>query len=82
MIFSHPGELFIGKGADFTASIYAVIAICILLMIEVYQEFLRDRFRVGLLSSQIARMTVYGFVVILILYLGVFGHGQFIYFQF
>ncbi len=81
-IFTSPGNLYIGAGDDITASIYAAIAIGILLIVEFKKEFFNSLFSISKNKYEIIRLIGYSFVVFLILYLGVFGESQFIYFQF
>lgn len=81
-IFTHPGTLFIPSNQDVTAPIYALIAIGILLILE-------NRSRIsGILA--VADRPIYPYIntlfyislILIIIYLGVFDGGQFIYFQF
>jgi D-alanyl-lipoteichoic acid acyltransferase DltB (MBOAT superfamily) len=81
-IFTKPGNLYIGSGDDIAASLYALIAIAIILMVELKKEFFDSLFSVSNNSSELVRLVGYSIVVFLILYLGVFGDSQFIYFQF
>ena len=81
-IFTHPGTLFIPSNQDVTAPIYALIAIGILLILE-------NRSRLsGILA--VINKPIYPYMntlfyislILIIIYLGVFDGGQFIYFQF
>jgi len=81
-IFTHPGTLFIPSNQDVTAPIYALIGIAILFVLE-------NRSRIsGLLA--IPDRPLYPYInalfyislILVIIYLGVFDGGQFIYFQF
>jgi D-alanyl-lipoteichoic acid acyltransferase DltB (MBOAT superfamily) len=81
-IFTHPGTLFIPGNQDVTAPIYALIGIAILLLLE-------NRSRIpgvpALVQKPIypyANMLFYISLILVIIYLGVFDGGQFIYFQF
>ncbi|MHA7059209.1 MBOAT family O-acyltransferase [Aquimarina sp. M1] len=82
-IFTNPGSLYIGSGDDITASLYAVLAIFLLLTIEFRRECLKDIIFINFIKkTETGRMFVYALLIYLILYLGVFGDSQFIYFQF
>lgn len=81
-IFTHFGTLFIPNNQDVTAPIYAVVAIAILLILEnrsrIANMLLPDNKRIT--SSM--KMMFYISLILVIIYLGVFDGGQFIYFQF
>jgi D-alanyl-lipoteichoic acid acyltransferase DltB (MBOAT superfamily) len=77
-IFTQPGNLYIGSGDDIAASIYAVIAISCLVILEIKNEYLKNLFKVNSLTKLIG----YAFLIFIILYVGVFDESQFIYFQF
>jgi len=81
-IFSHPGRLYIGSGDDIAASIYAVLAIAILVIVEIKKEYFNTLFSISNNRLEMVRLSGYAIVIFLILYLGVFGESQFIYFQF
>ncbi len=81
-IFTKPGSLYIGSGDDVTASFYTVLAISLLLIVEIKREFFNSLFSISNNKFQIIRLTSYSILVFIILYLGVFGESQFIYFQF
>ncbi|AXT55051.1 MBOAT family protein [Aquimarina sp. MMG015] len=82
-IFTKPGKLYIGSGDDIAASIYAVLAIFLLVIIELKREYWNNNTFVAVITkSEFGRMFIYATLIYLILYLGVFGHSQFIYFQF
>jgi D-alanyl-lipoteichoic acid acyltransferase DltB (MBOAT superfamily) len=81
-IFTRPGQLFIPGGADIVAPVYTVIGIVALLLIEVKREYFDDSFTVFRHRSEWVRMLGYSLLLAGILYLGVFGESQFIYFQF
>jgi alginate O-acetyltransferase complex protein AlgI len=80
-IFTHPGTLFI-PGKDVTAPIYALIGIAILLILENRAKIIRMFGGNNRPISPWLRMSFYISLVLIILYLGVFDGGQFIYFQF
>ncbi|WP_024769161.1 MBOAT family O-acyltransferase [Aquimarina macrocephali] len=81
-IVTSPGRLYIGSGDDIAASIYAAVAIAILVMVEIKKEYFNQLFSISNNRLEIIRLGGYAIVVFLILYLGVFGESQFIYFQF
>ncbi len=81
-IFMTPGSLFIGSGDDVTASLYATLAIFILVLVELKKEYFATLFSISKHKLEFVRMAGYAIVVCMILYFGVFGKGQFIYFQF
>ncbi len=82
-IFTKPGKLYIGSGDDIAASIYAVLAIFLLVVIEFRREYLKNTVVINfIIKREIGRMFMYATLIYLILYLGVFGNSQFIYFQF
>ncbi|MCF7560799.1 MBOAT family protein [Sabulilitoribacter multivorans] len=81
-IFTKPGNLYIGSGDDITASLYTVLAISILLIIEVKKEFFNGLFSISNNRIEFVRLIGYSCLIFIILYLGVFGESQFIYFQF
>jgi len=83
MIFTNPGKLYIGQGgADVTAPLYAIIAISILLLVEIKMEYFGSLFSISKNKSKLISMIGYAVLIYMILFLGVFGEGQFIYFQF
>jgi len=78
-IFTFSGPLFIGEVQQFA---YCIMAILLLLLIELRQNyFLKTQlpFRTG---HWVREQLAYAMLIILILMLGVFDGGQFIYFQF
>jgi len=81
-IFTTPGTLYIGAGADITAPIYALLAISLLFLKEVKREYFNTLFSISRHKNELFRMLYYAGLIFCILYLGVFGEGQFIYFQF
>jgi len=81
-IGTSPGKLYIGSGDDITASIYAVLAIAIVLSVEIKKEFFNSLWSVSQNKVELIRLTGYAVIIYLIIYLGVFGDSQFIYFQF
>jgi alginate O-acetyltransferase complex protein AlgI len=81
-IFMKPGKLFIPDNADVAVPIYAVIAISMLIIVEFKKEFFDSLFSISRNKFEIVRMSYYSLLIFIILYLGVFNGGQFIYFQF
>jgi alginate O-acetyltransferase complex protein AlgI len=81
-IFTKPGSLFIPQGPDIVAPIYAGMAILLVLVIEFKQEFFPARFSFFNNKRELVRVLSYAAIVALILTLGVFDGGQFIYSQF
>ncbi|WP_348772825.1 MBOAT family O-acyltransferase [Aquimarina sp. MMG016] len=81
-IITSPGRLYIGSGDDIAASIYAVLAITILFLVETKKEYFDNLFSVSRSRIEILRLGGYAAVIFMILYFGVFGKSQFIYFQF
>jgi D-alanyl-lipoteichoic acid acyltransferase DltB (MBOAT superfamily) len=81
-IFTKPGSLFMPPGSDIVAPIYTGIAILILLVMELKQEFFPSRFSFFNNERELVRVFSYAAIIALILTLGVFDGGQFIYVQF
>ncbi len=81
-IFTDPGKLYIGDGADVTAPIYALMAISFLVLVEIKKEYFKTMFSFSTNRYELVRMSAFAVVVFIILSLGVFGESQFIYFQF
>lgn len=81
-IFTLPGRLFIGEGPDVVAPIYGVLSIILLIIIELQQEFLPTG--LSFLKSRLSfvRILAYATIIVLIVSIGVFDGGQFIYSQF
>ena len=77
-ILSFNGSLFIDK----TALTYGFIAIAMLLLIEIRQEFQHKSYLPFKTNHWLQEHLAYGMMAFLILALGVFDGGQFIYFQF
>ncbi|AXT59931.1 MBOAT family protein [Aquimarina sp. AD10] len=77
-----PGRLYIGSGDDITASLYATLAIAILVVIETKKEFFNTAFSISNNKYESVRLFGYAVLIYMILYFGVFGKSQFIYFQF
>ncbi len=76
------GTLYIGVGPDKTAPIYSLLAISFLFLVELKREFFDATFSISRNRNEYLRMFGYAILIFCILYLGVFGDGQFIYFQF
>ncbi|MDH7446570.1 MBOAT family O-acyltransferase [Aquimarina sp. 2201CG14-23] len=81
-IFTNPGNIYIGMGDDITAPIYATLAIGMLFLIEAKKEYFNALFSISKNKNEFVRLIGYAIIVFLILYVGVFGESQFIYFQF
>lgn len=77
-IISFEGSIFMDK----TALTYGFIAISILLLIEIQQEFNHKCYLPFKTGHWVQEHLFYGIMALLILVLGVFDGGQFIYFQF
>ncbi len=77
-----PGRLYIGSGDDITASLYATLAIAILVLVELKKEYFNTLFSISNHKYEFVRLTGYAVLVYIIMYFGVFGKSQFIYFQF
>lgn len=71
------GPLFIHK----TVMMYIVIGVGILMLHDILKEYYRDRMA-AMMKKAIVRWSVYLVLIVLILGIGVFDGGQFIYFQF
>ncbi|GAA0720723.1 MBOAT family protein [Aquimarina litoralis] len=80
-IVLQPGKLYIGMGDDIAAPFYAVLAIIVLIGFEIWREYIGSVKQITE-KTEISRMLAYSLLIFLILYLGVFGDSQFIYFQF
>lgn len=78
-IFLSPGTLYIG---DWQQLIYCVLGIVILILIEVRREFFGHSTLPFITNNWFKEEVAYALLVILILLIGVFDGGQFIYFQF
>lgn len=81
-IFTVPGRLYIGSGDDITASLYATLAIAILVLVELKKEYFNSMFSISNHKYEFIRLTGYAVLIYIIMYFGVFGKSQFIYFQF
>ncbi|NCD00129.1 MAG: MBOAT family protein [Bacteroidia bacterium] len=81
-IFSNPGTLFIPNGADIVTPVYALLAISMLFLYELWNEFFAEKYKPYFFQKRYAKLSFYCLIIILILYMGVFNNSQFIYFQF
>ena len=81
-ILTAPGRLFIPPGADVVAPLYAIGGIALLMVIEMKREFYRGPWTLFGHRNEYVRILAYGLVVALIVSMGVFDGGQFIYAQF
>ena len=78
-IFSEPGKVFIENPS---MMIFSFLGIIMLLFVELKQEFYKGKFSFFNNEKWIIRNVSYVSLVIIILLMGVFDGGQFIYFQF
>ena len=78
-IFNDPGDLFIGSRANL---IFSIFGLSILLIKDFMEEFAPSKILLFENKYKYIRVLSYSFVIILILLIGVFDGGQFIYFQF
>ncbi|MDF4201837.1 MBOAT family protein [Maribacter sp. SA7] len=78
-MFTVAGNLFIGDKSSFAYSVFAII---VLMLKEGYDEFFPNGNLFFKSTKKSVRFISYSLVIILILLLGVFDGGQFIYFQF
>ena len=74
-----PGSFFVGYGAGF---MYSVGLIIFLMLAEINQEFLAEKWSMIWSPKPVVRMAGYALLLIVMLLIGVFNGGQFIYFQF
>ncbi|SHI35618.1 MBOAT family O-acyltransferase [Aquimarina spongiae] len=81
-MLTNPGRLYIGSGDDIAASLYATLAIAMLVLVETKKEYFNSLFTISNNRLELIRLVGYAIVVFMILYFGVFGESQFIYFQF
>jgi D-alanyl-lipoteichoic acid acyltransferase DltB (MBOAT superfamily) len=80
-IFVHPGRLLFENETKIHV-FYSFIAIFILLAVEVRREFARRNILILENMNRFLRYGVYSALIIVMLLMGVFDAGQFIYFQF
>ena len=78
-IFSNPGILFIGSTS---VLVYGALGLSMLLLKDFRDEFMPSRFLFFENKHKFIRVMAYSSIIILILLIGVFDGGQFIYFQF
>ena len=78
-ILTDRGSIFIGKPS---IMIYSFLGIFILLFVELKKEFYKGEFSFFNHKNWVVRNLSYAFLIIIILLIGVFDGGQFIYFQF
>ncbi len=74
-----PGPFFVGFAAGF---VYSVALIIFLILAEINQEFLAERWSMLWSPRPAVRMAGYAILLLVMLLIGVFNGGQFIYFQF
>ena len=78
-IFTEQGTLFTGNQA---IMVYSLVAILLLMIVELKKEYFHTRFSMFNHSNWFVRNLSYAALVIILLLIGVFDGGQFIYFQF
>ena len=78
-IFTDTGSLFIGKPSNL---IFSILGISLLLLKDYIDEYKPTRYLLFENKHKIIRVMAYSSIIILILLIGVFDGGQFIYFQF
>lgn len=78
-IVSEPGPIFIGDNSSF---VYGIFGILLLFLKDCFDEFLPEKKIFFSSSYRSVRTLSYAVVVVLIMMIGVFDGGQFIYFQF
>ena len=78
-IASFKGSLFISNQSNL---IYSIFGIIFLMLTEYNNEFLNARFSILYHKNYYVRLFAYSSIIMLILLIGVFDGGQFIYFQF
>lgn len=74
-----PGSFFVGFAAGF---VYSVLLIIFLILAEINQEFLAEKWSLLWSPKPALRIIGYAGLLLLMLLIGVFNGGQFIYFQF
>jgi alginate O-acetyltransferase complex protein AlgI len=80
-MFQFSGSLFF-KGDFQIHLVYSFFAVAVLMLVEFKQEYLKEQFNWDQHRFPLVRELVYAGLAVLILLLGVFDGGQFIYFQF
>ena len=78
-IFSSTGALFIGTPSTL---IYIILGLIMLLLKDFTDEFMPSRFLLFESKYKFIRVMAYSSIIIIIILIGVFDGGQFIYFQF
>jgi D-alanyl-lipoteichoic acid acyltransferase DltB (MBOAT superfamily) len=81
-IFVLEGPIWIPRNDNVATPIYALISIAILMTVEFKQEYFKDKFTFINNKIMIVRHFSYATVLAIIILLGVFDGGQFIYFEF
>lgn len=81
-IVTEPGHLYIPGGPDVVAPLYAIAGIALLIVIEVKREFYPERWSLFGHRNEYVRALAYSLLVAIIVSMGVFDGGQFIYAQF
>jgi D-alanyl-lipoteichoic acid acyltransferase DltB (MBOAT superfamily) len=78
-IITNPGAVFIGTPSTF---LFFTLGVLMILFKDITEEFMPTKFRLFDSKNKFIRKMAYSLIVILILLIGVFDGGQFIYFQF
>jgi alginate O-acetyltransferase complex protein AlgI len=81
-VVTAPGRLFIPGGPDVVAPLYAIIGIGFLVVVEIKREFYPGTLRFFVHRNEYVRVFAYSLLVVMIISMGVFDGGQFIYAQF
>jgi len=82
-IFSFQGKIFFGETSEVMNSLFhSVIAIFLLMSAEVIKEYFYDNSSFLKNSNWVIKGLFYASMIVIIIFLGVFDGGQFIYFQF
>lgn len=81
-MLTRPGSLYLPQGADIVAPIYALVGIGLLLGMEAKQEFIPAAFHLFTNRHEFVRILAFAGLVAVIIALGVFDGGQFIYARF
>ncbi len=78
-IFTEPGEIYIGSPSGI---IFIFLGVFLLFLKDFIDEFYPSKFLVFKSKNRFIRLSSYGIIIIIILLIGVFDGGQFIYFQY
>jgi alginate O-acetyltransferase complex protein AlgI len=81
-VATSPGHLFIPGGPDIVAPLYAIGGIALLMVIEMKREFYPKTWSFFRNRNEYVRVLAYSLLTVVIILMGVFDGGQFIYAQF